>query len=84
MKLSDLLQSVTQNTASIDGVRWYPVRPMTAENTFLLPRAKAAWRVLAGKSDAIEWDYPTKSEPHNALKGPASGPGETFLKVIAE
>lgn len=65
MKLSDLLQSVTQNTASIDGVRWYPVRPMTAENTFLLPRAKAAWRVLAGKSDAIEWDYPTKSEPHN-------------------
>lgn len=58
MKLSDLLQSVTQNTASIDGVRWYPVRPMTAENTFLLPRAKAAWRVLAGKSDAIEWDYP--------------------------
>jgi hypothetical protein len=64
MKLSDLLQSVTQNTASIDGVRWYPVRPMTAENTFLLPRAKAAWRVLAGKSDAIEWDYPTKSEPN--------------------
>ena len=75
MKLSDLLQSVTQNTASIDGVRWYPVRPMTAENTFLLPRAKAAWRVLAGKSDAIEWDYPTKSEPHNASGKPTDAAG---------
>lgn len=58
MKLSNLLQSVTQNTASIDGVRWYPVRPMTAENTFFIYRVKAAWRVLVGVSDAIEWDYP--------------------------
>ena len=61
MKLSVLLQSVTQNTASIDGVRWYPVRPITAENTFFLQRAKAAWRVLTGASDAIEWDYPPKT-----------------------
>ncbi len=58
MKLSDLLQSVTQNTASIDGISWYPVRPVTAENTFLLPRIRAALRVLLGTSDAIEWDYP--------------------------
>jgi len=62
MKLSTLLQSVTQNTASIDGVQWYPVRPMTAENTFFLQRVKAALRVLAGTSDAIEWDYPTKRQ----------------------
>lgn len=58
MKLSDLLQSVTQLTASTDGISWYPVRPQTAENTFVMPRIKAAWRVLFGKSDAIEWDYP--------------------------
>ena len=58
MKLSNLLQTVTQNTASIDGVRWYPVRPQTAENTFLMLRIKAAWRVLTGRSDAIEWDFP--------------------------
>lgn len=66
MKLSDLLQSVTQNTASVDGVRWYPVRPMTAENTFFVRRVKAAWRVLVGTSDAIEWDYPTERKTHNA------------------
>ena len=65
MKLSDLLQSVTQNTASVDGVRWYPVRPMTAENTFFVRRVKAAWRVLVGTSDAIEWDYPTERKTHN-------------------
>jgi hypothetical protein len=58
MKLSDLLQSVTQNTASIDGVRWYPVRPQTAENTFIKYRIRAAWRVLTGKSDSVEWDFP--------------------------
>lgn len=66
MKLSDLLQSVTQNTASSDGVRWYPVRPMTAENTFLMPRIRAALRVLLGKSDAIEWDYPKDGKTPNA------------------
>lgn len=58
MKLSDLLQSVTQLTASVDGISWYPVRPQTAENTFLRQRIKAAWRVLTGRSDAVEWDYP--------------------------
>ena len=62
MKLSELLQSVTQNTASLDGITWYPVRPQTAENTFLLHRIRAALRVLRGTSDAIEWDYP-KGKP---------------------
>lgn len=62
MKLSNLLQTVTQNTASIDGVSWYPVRPITAENTFLLLRIKAALRVLVGTSDSVEWDYPTDSK----------------------
>ena len=62
MKLSSLLQSVTQHTASLDGIGWYPVRPMTAENTFIIPRIKAAYRVLTGKSDAIEWDYPQGKE----------------------
>jgi len=32
MKLSDLLQSVTQNTASIDGVRWYPPAAQQAKD----------------------------------------------------
>ena len=58
MKLSSLLQSVTQNTASTDGISWYPIRPTTAENTFMWPRIKAAVRVLVGQSDAVEWDYP--------------------------
>ena len=58
MKLSDLLQSVTQLTAKgDDGISWYPVRPTTAENTFIALRIKASLRVLFGKSDAIEWDY---------------------------
>jgi len=56
MKLSDLLKSVVSNTASVDGMRWYPIRPITAENSFFIYRIKAAWRVLIGKSDAIEWD----------------------------
>ena len=72
MKLSNLLQIVTQNTASVDGVRWYPVRPMTAENTFFLQRVKAAWRVLTGTSDAIEWDYPTERKTPNAGGKPLS------------
>lgn len=59
MNLSELLQCVTQNTAKNPyGEGWYPVRPKTAENTFLPHRIKAAWRVLIGTSDAIEWDYP--------------------------
>lgn len=67
MKLSVLLQSVTNNTASEDGVSWYPLRPKTAENTFVIPRIRAAIRVLLGKSDAVEWDYPTEiqnKKPH--------------------
>ena len=69
MKLSNLLQSVTQNTASIDGIAWYPLRPQTAENTFLTHRLKAAFRVLIGSSDAVEWDYPAEGK---ALKGEQS------------
>jgi len=68
VKLSDLLQCVTQNTASHDGISWYPVRPTTAENTFLPQRIKAAWRVLMGASDAIEWDYPTDSKKSGEVK----------------
>ena len=62
MKLSDLLKSVVTLTGSEDGISWYPIRPQTAENTFLIPRAKAAWRVLTGKSDAVEWDFPINKE----------------------
>lgn len=58
MKLSQLLQSAIENRASEDRIYWYPVRPKTAENTFIVPRIKAAIRVLFGKSDAVEWDYP--------------------------
>ncbi len=62
MELTALLQSVTQVTAKdptdSKGERWYPVRPVTAENTFIRLRAAAALRVLLGKSDAVEWDYP--------------------------
>jgi len=58
MKLSYLLKSVNEIKASVDGVKWHPVRPQTAENTFFMQRLKAAWRVLSGKSDAVEWDYP--------------------------
>jgi hypothetical protein len=58
MKLSALLQSVTEITASDGQDGWYPTRPQTAENTFLRYRVLAAIRVLVGKSDAVEWDYP--------------------------
>lgn len=57
MKLSTLIETVNSTQASIDGKHWYPARPMTAENTFLRLRIAAAWRVLTGKSDAIEWDH---------------------------
>jgi hypothetical protein len=56
MKLSNLLEHVYTISATVDGVHYYPPRPQTAENTFLVPRIKAAWRVLIGRSDAIEWD----------------------------
>lgn len=62
MKLSALLNSVTQLTTSDDGITWYPLRPKTAENTFLFLRLKSAWRVLKGTSDAIEWDFPTEKK----------------------
>ena len=56
MKLSYLIEHIKTHSASVDGKRWYPTRPMTAENSFFTYRIKAAWRVLIGKSDAIEWD----------------------------
>lgn len=55
MKLHALLETVKTLSGSHDGKTWSPVRPITSENTFLVPRMKAAWRVLTGKSDAIEW-----------------------------
>ena len=73
MKLSTLLESVHQNAASVDGAKWYPVRPMTAENTFLKYRIKAAWRVLVGASDAIEWDcQPDKDSETSVQRGQLS------------
>ena len=56
MKLSSLLETVNSVQASRDGKYWFPARPMTYENTFLFPRLRAAFRVLLGKSDAVEWD----------------------------
>ena len=56
MKLSSLLNDVGTVQASVDGKTYFPSRPRTAENTFLRFRIRAAWRVLIGRSDAIEWD----------------------------
>ena len=56
MKLSQILEGCKTTQGTFDGKSWFPARPMTGENTFLLPRIKAAWRVLTGKSDAVEWD----------------------------
>lgn len=56
MKLSTLIETMNTTSASADGETWRPVRPQTAENTFLLNRIRAAWRVFTGKADALEWD----------------------------
>ena len=77
MKLSDLLQSVTQLTTSDDGISWYPLRPSTAENIFITLRVRAAIRVLAGKSDAVEWDFPKKK----GTTAPATAPAHTEAEV---
>lgn len=66
MKLSHLLESVKSLSGSYDGVTWHPIRPMTAENTFLPLRIKAAWRVLMGRSDAIEWDQEEAAKKKSA------------------
>jgi hypothetical protein len=55
MNIKTLIQSTREVQASSDGKVFHPLRPQTAENTFLWPRMKAAWRVLCGRSDAIEW-----------------------------
>ncbi len=60
MKLDTLLKSCREVKASNDGIHWYPLRPETAENTFIWHRIKAAWLVLTGKADAVEWNMPEK------------------------
>lgn len=55
MYVQDLLMTAQTVSASSDGKTWVPCRPQTAENTFWWLRIKAAWRVLTGKSDAVEW-----------------------------
>lgn len=55
MRLDTLLTHVQTVSCSANGKTWTPCRPKTAENTFFLQRLKAAWRVLTGRSDALEW-----------------------------
>ena len=62
MKLDELISFSRSTSESYDGKHWVPCRPMTAENTFLMPRIKAAWRVLLGHSDAVEWVQPQQSD----------------------
>lgn len=63
MKLSHLLEAVQSVKKSEDGMNWHPARPVTAENTFLKYRIKAAWRILTGQSDAVEWDAMLAAAP---------------------
>lgn len=58
MHIKTLIQTVQTVSGSVDGKNWLPVRPQTAENTFLIPRIRAAWRVLIGQADAVEWHEP--------------------------
>ena len=62
MKLSTLSETLNTVSGSTDGRTWHPVRPSTAENTFLVLRLKAAWRVLTGRADALDWDAPGAKE----------------------
>ncbi len=62
MKLSVLLELANECQTSIDGKNWVPARPMTWENSFFRYRIAAAWRVLIGKSDAVEWEQPEVSK----------------------
>ncbi len=55
MNIQDLLRQCATNQASADGKTYHPCRMQSAENTFLIERIKAAWKVLTGKADAIEW-----------------------------
>lgn len=54
MKLHHFIDALKTRRLADDGT-WRPVRPQTAENTFLWLRIKAAWRVLVGKADAVDW-----------------------------
>lgn len=56
MKINDLVDCMKQHAISYDGATWHAVRPATYENTFLIPRIKAAWRVFVGKADVLDWD----------------------------
>jgi len=56
MKIQDLIIMTRDVKGSNDdGKTWHPVRCKTSENTFLWLRIKAAWRVLKGEADAIDW-----------------------------
>lgn len=55
MKLETLLESVRTTQIGMPDGRWYPARGETAENTFLRLRVRAAWGVLTGRLDAVEW-----------------------------
>lgn len=58
MKLEHLIEHARDCRCSFDGGKtWVPMRPSTGENTRLLWRIKAAWRVLVGKSDSVEWPH---------------------------
>ena len=55
MKIQDLMTFSKEVQGSSDGGAWHPIRFKSSENTFLLPRIKAALRVLLGKADALDW-----------------------------
>jgi len=38
------------------GGRWLPARPLQFWMMFPLRRIKAAWRVLIGRYDALDWE----------------------------
>ena len=55
MKIQDLITSSKEVQGSSDGKTWHPIRSKSSEKTFLMPRIKAALRVLLGKADALDW-----------------------------
>lgn len=81
MRLSNLLESATTVKGSYDGIHFYPVRPMTRENSTWVGRLKMAWLVLTNKADAVVWDQEaaaaaaSKSRVHrHILTGLSAGP----------
>ena len=55
MKVQDFVMQLNECQGSLDGKVWHPVRCKTSENTFWTERIKAAWRVLMGRADVIDW-----------------------------